>query len=192
MIWKNIFKRSKTAKNGTTVTNLSKWSILSAIYLCNISLTYVCFLFAFVHVMSANVSFLGNSDHRNNESSKTFYRERDERLWCRVHAAGDRAHHTQCDRPFFFSLCEPCYSLVRVPCSHSLLVTYYLHIFVRFPPMPAPLLWAVRVWFSRKYAAAWKFGPCDIHKKLKEHIDWVPYAWLCTRVASWMVGISNY
>jgi hemerythrin-like domain-containing protein len=40
-----------------------------------------------------------------------------------------------------------------------------------FPPLPGPLLWAVRVWFSRKYAAAWEFGPCDINGKPKERAD---------------------
>jgi len=40
-----------------------------------------------------------------------------------------------------------------------------------FPPLPAPLLWAVRVWFSRKYAASWEFGPCDINGKIRESAD---------------------
>jgi len=36
-----------------------------------------------------------------------------------------------------------------------------------FPPLPTPLLWATRVWFCRKYAKAWEFGPCDIYGKRK-------------------------
>ncbi|KAJ6617141.1 hypothetical protein B0H10DRAFT_2034265 [Mycena sp. CBHHK59/15] len=32
-----------------------------------------------------------------------------------------------------------------------------------FPPFPAPLKWATRWWFSRKYSEAWQFGPLNLY-----------------------------
>jgi len=40
-----------------------------------------------------------------------------------------------------------------------------------FPPLPKPVIWAVRFWFWRRHAKAWEFGPCDISGKLKERAD---------------------
>jgi len=31
-----------------------------------------------------------------------------------------------------------------------------------FPPLPAPLKWATRWWFVRRYREAWEFGPLDL------------------------------
>ncbi|KAJ7455307.1 hypothetical protein B0H11DRAFT_2244593 [Mycena galericulata] len=37
----------------------------------------------------------------------------------------------------------------------------------QFPPLPKPILWAVRYVFSWQHNAAWKFAPCDFYGKLK-------------------------
>jgi len=34
-----------------------------------------------------------------------------------------------------------------------------------FPPIPTPLKWATRWWFSRRYSKAWEFGPLDLSGK---------------------------
>ncbi|KAF9523962.1 hypothetical protein CPB83DRAFT_862022 [Crepidotus variabilis] len=31
-----------------------------------------------------------------------------------------------------------------------------------FPPLPTPLKWATRFWFSRRHRDAWQFGPMDL------------------------------
>lgn len=112
----------------------------------------------------------GNSYHRNQLSPEIFHSKGDESHRRRIHLACHQGNHIQHNHPFDVSLFEPCHSLVRMPiwlvCSH-----YLFALSIRFPPLPTPLLWAVRVWFSKKYAAAWEFGPCDINGKLKEHTD---------------------
>ena len=37
----------------------------------------------------------------------------------------------------------------------------YSHFKFRWPPIPAPLKWATRWWFARRYREAWEFGPLD-------------------------------
>jgi len=32
-----------------------------------------------------------------------------------------------------------------------------------FPPLPLPIKWATRLWFSWRYREAWKFGPLDLY-----------------------------
>jgi len=32
-----------------------------------------------------------------------------------------------------------------------------------FPPLPLPVKWAARYWFSRKYKESWEFGPLDLY-----------------------------
>ncbi|KAJ7286448.1 hypothetical protein C8J57DRAFT_1287679 [Mycena rebaudengoi] len=34
-----------------------------------------------------------------------------------------------------------------------------------FPPFPAPIKWATRYWFARKYREAWEFGQLDLYGK---------------------------
>ncbi|KAJ7104009.1 hypothetical protein B0H15DRAFT_808068 [Mycena belliarum] len=36
-----------------------------------------------------------------------------------------------------------------------------------FPPMPAPILWAVQYGFSWRHRDAWEFAPCDVYGRLK-------------------------
>jgi len=36
-----------------------------------------------------------------------------------------------------------------------------------FPPFPAPLKWATKWWFARRYSEAWNFGPLDLSGKAK-------------------------
>jgi len=37
-----------------------------------------------------------------------------------------------------------------------------------FPPLPLPLKWATRWWFSRRHQDAWEFGPLDLAGKPKQ------------------------
>ncbi|KAJ7650090.1 hypothetical protein FB45DRAFT_9174 [Roridomyces roridus] len=50
-----------------------------------------------------------------------------------------------------------------------------------FPPLPKPLLWAVRYGFSWKFAKSWEFAPCDWEGKVKAGLGNVP---LGSRVAA--------
>jgi len=36
-----------------------------------------------------------------------------------------------------------------------------------FPPIPTPIKWATRWWFSWRYSEAWKFGPLDLYGREK-------------------------
>jgi hemerythrin-like domain-containing protein len=36
-----------------------------------------------------------------------------------------------------------------------------------FPPVPTPIKWAARWWFSRRYSEAWKYGPLDLYGNKK-------------------------
>ncbi|KDR68365.1 hypothetical protein GALMADRAFT_257009 [Galerina marginata CBS 339.88] len=37
-----------------------------------------------------------------------------------------------------------------------------------FPPIPLPLKWATKWWFSRKHSEAWEFGPVDFNCKPRQ------------------------
>ncbi|KAK2464023.1 hypothetical protein APHAL10511_003967 [Amanita phalloides] len=37
-----------------------------------------------------------------------------------------------------------------------------------FPPLPLPIKWATRLWYSRKYKKAWEFGPTDLYGNPRE------------------------
>ncbi|KAF9527422.1 hypothetical protein CPB83DRAFT_907629 [Crepidotus variabilis] len=40
-------------------------------------------------------------------------------------------------------------------------------VYLRFPPFPLPLIWAIRYWYSRRHREAWEFGPLDLNGKVK-------------------------
>jgi len=37
-----------------------------------------------------------------------------------------------------------------------------------FPPLPLPIKWATRYWFSRRHQEAWEFGPMDLYGNPRE------------------------